>query len=119
MEYNLDQDPGPKEVIGGNPLIDPFLSKGIIPPKPYEYGWKDTVIALPKQVTRIAVRFANQSGDPFPFDATAVGNPVDGIVGTDGGEGPCYVWHCHIIDHEDNEMMRPYCPVNNSNNELD
>ncbi|WP_280671597.1 MULTISPECIES: multicopper oxidase domain-containing protein [unclassified Kitasatospora] len=32
----------------------------------------------------------------FPFDPT---------------EGPGYVWHCHIIDHEDNEMMRPYAPT--------
>ena len=31
-------------------------------------------------------------------------------------EGPGYVWHCHIVDHEDNEMMRPYIPVKNANN---
>ncbi|MEN8181340.1 MAG: multicopper oxidase domain-containing protein [Myxococcota bacterium] len=30
--------------------------------------------------------------------------------------GPGYVWHCHILDHEDNEMMRPYVPVNNADN---
>jgi hypothetical protein len=30
--------------------------------------------------------------NPFPFDPTA---------------GPGYVWHCHILDHEDNDMMRP------------
>ena len=30
--------------------------------------------------------------NPFPFDSTA---------------GPGYVWHCHILDHEDNDMMRP------------
>jgi hypothetical protein len=34
----------------------------------------------------------------FPFDVT---------------NGPGYVWHCHIVDHEDNEMMRPYTPVSN------
>ena len=44
-------------------------------------------------VTTIRVRFAAQDGTPYPFDATT---------------GPGYVWHCHIIDHEDNEMMRPY-----------
>jgi FtsP/CotA-like multicopper oxidase with cupredoxin domain len=45
-------------------------------------------------VTTFIVRFAPIDGSmAYPFDAT---------------EGPGYVWHCHIIDHEDNEMMRPY-----------
>ncbi len=60
---------------------------------PTEMGWKDTVIMNPAQVTTLIVRFTDQTGGPFPFDATS---------------GPGYVWHCHIIDHEDNEMMRPY-----------
>jgi cobalamin biosynthesis Mg chelatase CobN len=47
----------------------------------------------PGEVTTIRVRFTAQDGSPFTFDAT---------------QGPGYVWHCHIIDHEDNEMMRPY-----------
>lgn len=48
----------------------------------------------PGEVTRILVRFApNDDTGSFPFDATAE---------------PGYVWHCHILDHEDNEMMRPY-----------
>jgi FtsP/CotA-like multicopper oxidase with cupredoxin domain len=42
----------------------------------------------------IKVRFAPIDGsEEYPFDATY---------------GPGYVWHCHILDHEDNEMMRPY-----------
>jgi len=106
--------------LGGNPDVTPYLQKSPISPSPYEMGWKDTVIALPKQVTRIAVRWAQQDGSPYPFDATAIGNPADGIVTASGAEGgPGYVWHCHIIDHEDNEMMRPYVPVNNENNALD
>jgi FtsP/CotA-like multicopper oxidase with cupredoxin domain len=52
-----------------------------IPPEPWEYGWKDTVIAYPGQVTRVRAQF-NTPGQ--------------------------YVWHCHIVEHEDNEMMRPY-----------
>jgi FtsP/CotA-like multicopper oxidase with cupredoxin domain len=52
-----------------------------IPPEPWENGWKDTVIAYPGQVTRVAMRFDNPGQ---------------------------YVWHCHIVEHEDNEMMRPY-----------
>jgi len=53
-----------------------------IPPDPSEAGWKDTVRADPAMVTRIIIRF-------------------EGFTGR-------YVWHCHILEHEDNEMMRPY-----------
>jgi len=52
------------------------------PPDPSEAGWKDTVRADPGMVTRIIARF-------------------EGFPGR-------YVWHCHILEHEDNEMMRPY-----------
>jgi spore coat protein A, manganese oxidase len=52
------------------------------PPAPEEMGWKDTVRADPSMVTRIII-------------------PFDGYAGR-------YVWHCHILEHEDNEMMRPY-----------
>ncbi len=51
-------------------------------PEAYEAGWKDTVRADPAMVTRIIV-------------------PFEGYAGR-------YVWHCHILEHEDNEMMRPY-----------
>jgi FtsP/CotA-like multicopper oxidase with cupredoxin domain len=50
-------------------------------PEPWETGVKDTVIAYPGQVTRLKIRF-DRAGQ--------------------------YVWHCHIVEHEDNEMMRPY-----------
>jgi spore coat protein A, manganese oxidase len=52
------------------------------PPLPNEMGWKDIVQASPGVVTRIIVRF-------------------DGYVGK-------YVWHCHLLEHEANEMMRPF-----------
>jgi spore coat protein A, manganese oxidase len=52
------------------------------PPEPNEAGWKDTVQAHAHMVTRIIV-------------------PFEGFTGR-------YVWHCHILEHEDNEMMRPY-----------
>ena len=51
------------------------------PAEAWENGWKDTVVAYPGQVTRLRMRFAQ------------------------GGQ---FVWHCHIVEHEDNEMMRPY-----------
>jgi spore coat protein A len=50
-------------------------------PEPGERGFKDTVIAYPEEITRIKARF-----------------DVPGL----------FVWHCHIVEHEDNEMMRPY-----------
>jgi spore coat protein A len=82
---------------GGNPDVTPFLKGPASPPLANEAGWKDTVVSFPGQVTRFAIRWAPNSTLPgdeghFPF------NP---------GEGRGYVWHCHIIDHEDNEMMRP------------
>jgi bilirubin oxidase len=47
----------------------------------WESGLKDTVIAYPGEVTRVKARFDRPG---------------------------LFVWHCHILEHEDNEMMRPY-----------
>jgi spore coat protein A, manganese oxidase len=88
--------------IGGNPALSPYLQDGILPPNPNEAGWKDTVIMLPGQVTRIAVRWAPQR---IPVAAVVAGQ---NLYPFDPTEGPGYVWHCHILEHEDNEMMRPY-----------
>ena len=64
-------------------------SSGIISePEPTEKGYKDTVIAYPGQITRIKARF-----------------DIPGL----------YVWHCHIVEHEDNEMMRPFRVLNRIN----
>jgi len=62
-------------------MIPAMLAGPPTPPEPWETGFKDTVIAYPGQVTRIKAKF-DLSGQ--------------------------YVWHCHIVEHEDNEMMRPY-----------
>ena len=51
------------------------------PREPWENGLKDTVVSYPGQVTRVQAQF-NSPGQ--------------------------FVWHCHIVEHEDNEMMRPY-----------
>ncbi len=56
---------------------------------------------FPGEVTRIVVRWV-------PTDLPAGTDPAGAFYPFDpnyGGHG--YVWHCHIIDHEDNEMMRP------------
>jgi FtsP/CotA-like multicopper oxidase with cupredoxin domain len=101
-------------VCGGNPDPAPYLVGSPFLPYAYEAGWKDTVQANPGEVTRIAVRWAPtdktvaevQPGmNFFPFDPTAPLGSIDAF-GYPGGPG--YVWHCHIIDHEDNEMMRRY-----------
>jgi FtsP/CotA-like multicopper oxidase with cupredoxin domain len=57
------------------------LTGDIRSPEAWESGFKDTVIAYPGEVTRLRAKFDN------------------------AGQ---YVWHCHIVEHEDNEMMRPY-----------
>lgn len=60
-----------------------------------QVGWKDTVIVYPAAVTRFWTKWTPRLGGSFPFDPTAF---------------PGYVWHCHILDHEDNDMMRPLNP---------
>lgn len=52
------------------------------PPEIYERGYKDTVAATPGEVTRVIARFGPYTGR--------------------------YVWHCHILEHEDYDMMRPF-----------
>jgi FtsP/CotA-like multicopper oxidase with cupredoxin domain len=92
--------PAPK--LGGNPDVTPFLVKKSVPapPLPHEQGWKDTVVTYPGQVTRILVRWA-------PTDILTTAAPADLHFPFDPDGGHGYVFHCHIIDHEDNEMMRP------------
>ena len=95
----LDYYMGNWRALGGNPDVTPYLKGLPFPPNANEQGWKDTVMAPPGMVTRIAVRFSPENSPlgtsrPYPF------NP--NVLGFD------YVFHCHIVDHEDNEMMRTY-----------
>jgi spore coat protein A len=53
-----------------------------VKPEAFEAAWKDVVRCPPGEVTRIIMRFGDFAGR--------------------------YVWHCHILEHEDNEMMRPF-----------
>jgi FtsP/CotA-like multicopper oxidase with cupredoxin domain len=43
-----------------------------------------------------------------PATGPLAASPGVNLFGFDPTGAPGYVWHCHIIDHEDNEMMRPY-----------
>lgn len=68
--------------IGGKVLESAIISGASRDPaEDYENGPKDTVIALPGEITRIRMKFTKPGR---------------------------YVWHCHILSHEDHEMMRPY-----------
>ncbi|MGE5178492.1 MAG: multicopper oxidase domain-containing protein [Bacteroidota bacterium] len=72
----------------------PYLRGKPMPADPNERGWKDTFRMGPGEVTRVLVRWAPQDDSPtYTFDATAE---------------PGYVWHCHILEHEENDMMRPF-----------
>jgi spore coat protein A len=82
-----------------NPPVEPYLQGKPMPPAPNESGWKDTIQAHPGEVTRILVRFA-------PV-ATLESTPGINLYPFDPTVEPGYVWHCHILEHEDNEMMRP------------
>ena len=97
--------PNAAGAVGGNPDVAPNLQGSLILPDANEAGWKDTLKAYPGQVTRLAIRWAPT--------ATAINGVTAGqnLYGFDPTTGPGYVWHCHIIDHEDNEMMRPYLPT--------
>ncbi|KOY82985.1 multicopper oxidase domain-containing protein [Lysinibacillus macroides] len=59
-----------------------------IPPDPEERGWKDTIRANHGEITRIVKHFTTYTGR--------------------------YVWHCHMVEHEDYEMMRPFLVVRDS-----
>ncbi|HEX6764005.1 MAG TPA: carbohydrate-binding protein, partial [Polyangiaceae bacterium] len=95
--------------VNGNPPFDhptiklpvgPYVTGPVEGPRPEESGWKDTVRTPAGQFTRIRMRFAPQKPtvavspgvNNFPFD------PTFGIG---------FIWHCHLLEHEDNEMMRP------------
>ncbi len=75
-----------------------FLGPPEKPPLNERHAWKDTVKVLPGDpdngvgsLTRIIPTFELPRGVPIP----------------EGGALP-YVWHCHVLEHEDNDMMRPY-----------
>ncbi|HLK92628.1 MAG TPA: carbohydrate-binding protein [Polyangia bacterium] len=94
----------PTPYLQGNPIVQPA---------PVETGWKDTIQAPSCTITRILVRWAPQETvaggvqpgqNQYPIDPTSF--PTDPIA------GPGYVWHCHLVGHEDHDMMRELVVVN-------
>jgi spore coat protein A, manganese oxidase len=68
-----------------------FTGKPMAPEGNERPAHKDTIKSYPGYVTRIIMRFDLPHGTPVT-----------------SGQELLYVWHCHILEHEDNEMMRPY-----------
>jgi spore coat protein A len=68
----------------------PFATGPMLPPEPEERGFKDTVKANPGYFTTIRAKFELPAGVNAPQR---------------------YVYHCHIVEHEDNDMMRPFVVV--------
>jgi len=99
----LDYATGNTHALGGNPDVTPYLQGDPIPPPTNEAGWKDTIMMRPGMVTRIAVRYASQNK---PLNSKSLFFDFDPFALSHG-----YVWHCHIVEHEDNEMMRPLAVV--------
>jgi spore coat protein A len=82
--YNFTEDAHPIRIQEVQfQLVDrqPFNDSDARPPESWERGFKDTIIANPGQITRLRALF-----------------DLPGL----------YAWHCHIVEHEDNEMMPPY-----------
>jgi spore coat protein A len=77
---------GPDGVVGG---LDPrpFATGPAMPPDPTERGFKDTTKVNPGHFTTVRARF------DLPASATAP---------------QTYVYHCHIVEHEDNDMMQSF-----------
>ncbi|KAJ4770320.1 Spore coat protein A [Rhynchospora pubera] len=73
--------------------LEKYLTQEVFAIPKHERGWKNVFKMKPKVVTTILVRFKPLGSEAqYAFDVTAE---------------PGYVYHCHILDHEDNEMMRP------------
>ena len=98
-------------------------------PHPTELGWKDTVRVSPLEDTYVALRPIAPRPDRLPFQVPnsvrplepalplgstlsftnidPLGNPIaPGITNQEANFGWEYVWHCHILSHEENDMMR-------------
>jgi FtsP/CotA-like multicopper oxidase with cupredoxin domain len=77
----INREPMVPDQGNGKETLPVKLSGNVRLPEAWESGMKDTVITYPGEVTRIRSHFV--------------------IPGQ-------FVWHCHIVEHEDNEMMRPF-----------
>jgi spore coat protein A, manganese oxidase len=85
-----------RQAFNGDPASGVTLTGPVIPPDPNEKGWKETVRMNPGEATTIIMQFN------LPSLPSSMGNPTSPRTG-----GHEYVWHCHILEHEEHDMMRP------------
>jgi bilirubin oxidase len=81
--YNFTEDAHPIHIhLVQFQVVERQAADGTVRgPETWESGYKDTLVAYPGEITRFRAKFDKRGR---------------------------YVWHCHILEHEDNEMMRPY-----------
>jgi spore coat protein A len=73
-----------------------------VPPDPNELGWKETVRMNPGECTTVVMQFTL----PVVRDWRNPGSTIEVPLSPRTG-GHEYVWHCHILEHEEHDMMRP------------
>ncbi|WP_235681061.1 multicopper oxidase family protein [Tomitella gaofuii] len=116
LEYQAAH-PQPPLGVKWAPSAERFLAGPMAPPAAWERGWKDTVLVPGGSVTRIIVRFP--TAEELGFDPDAPFSAAPSMPGArpyppgapdpdDAAEMRGYVWHCHLLDHEDHEMMLRY-----------
>ncbi|WP_313954608.1 multicopper oxidase domain-containing protein [Frankia sp. EI5c] len=94
-------NPRPPVGTRWTPAVGPFtVGQPTQQPAAWEKGWKDTVRCPSNTVTRVLVRFP--TADELHFDPDAP------FQSPEGETLQGYVWHCHVLDHEDDCMMLPY-----------
>jgi FtsP/CotA-like multicopper oxidase with cupredoxin domain len=79
--FTVDAHPIHLHLVRFEVISRQVIGGDVRPREAWESGYKDTVIAYPGEITKLKALF-----------------DLEGL----------YVWHCHIVEHEDNEMMRPY-----------
>jgi FtsP/CotA-like multicopper oxidase with cupredoxin domain len=100
LETNYPEIDDPENAGSGPwpvPSAESFVRGQLRTPDANEMGWKDTVRANPGEITRLLVPFGAAAAAGIPFGNSFTGD---------------YVFHCHILEHEDNEMMQRYRVVN-------
>jgi spore coat protein A, manganese oxidase len=83
-QFDADRMAGIARSVGN------YVTGPAVLPPPEEMGWKDTVKSMPGEITRVIAKFDVPAGTALPAE---------------------YVYHCHILEHEENEMMRPFLVV--------
>ena len=83
-----------------DPAEDDIDLDALEEPAPYERGWNDVVNVDPGEVVHVIVHFGE----------------FEGLFTDQTGE---YMWHCHMLEHEDHDMMRPYTVTPNADEDAE